>query len=103
MERRLKPPLLEVLPARARFASFGRLFRLRLFPGCRPAKDSVGKFPHFRVPEFPCGSPCAFFSAVAVIAKKPGHRCPAAQKMDLKTVGLFFGARFCVDAPDVLF
>jgi hypothetical protein len=69
----------------------------------RPAKYSLGEFAHFRVPEFPRCSPCAFFSAVAVIAKEPGDRGAAAKKMDLKTVGLFFGARFRVDAPDILF
>ena len=69
----------------------------------RPAKYALGEFAHFRVPEFPGCSPRAFFPAVAVIAEEPGNRSAAAKKMDLKAVGLFFGARFRVDAPDVLF
>jgi hypothetical protein len=40
---------------------------------------------------------------VAVVAKQTRDCIPAAKKMDLKAVRLFLGARFRVDAPDVLF
>ena len=40
--------------------------------------------------------------AMAVVTKQTRDRAAAAKKMDLKAVGLFFGARFRIDAPDVL-
>src|SRR5205085_4856908 len=47
--------------------------------------------------------PRAFLAAVTVITEQTRDRIPAAKKVNLKTVSLFFGARFRVDAPDVLF
>jgi hypothetical protein len=66
-------------------------------------KYPVWQITQGRLPKLPCCPPRAFFPTVAVVAKQTRDRIPAAKKMDLKTVRLFLGARFRVDAPDVLF
>ena len=40
---------------------------------------------------------------MAIVTEQTRDGAAAAKKMDLKAVGLFFGARFRIDAPDVLF
>ena len=59
--------------------------------------------PHGRPLELPRRAPRTLFSAVKGIAKHPRHSILAAQKVHLKTVRLFFRARFGVNAANIRF
>jgi hypothetical protein len=56
-----------------------------------------------RAPELPCGTSRCFLSPVDAVAKHLCHHFGSAKKMHLKTVRLFLGASFCVDAADIRF
>src|SRR6266513_5209260 len=77
---------------------------------CIPTAKSLSaeKFPprqtaQHRLLEFSGGTPRGLLSAIHVIAEHPGHHTVSAQEMDLKPMCLLLGARFRVDAADVLF
>jgi hypothetical protein len=91
------------LPASARFLSLRLLFSATLLRRSRTAKYPVWQIAQRRLPKLPGCPSRAFFPTVAVVAKQTRDCVPAAKKMDLKAVRLFLGARFRVDAPDVLF
>ena len=95
-------PLPKNLPAPARFLS-GSLFAPRLLCRAGPAKNALRQIAHRRFPVLPRRTPRAFLAAVTVITEQTRDRIPAAKEVNLKTVSLFLGARFRVDAPDVLF
>lgn len=83
--------------------SASALLTARLFCRPRPTKNAFRQIAYGGFPKLPRGAPGAFFAAEAIVTKQTRDRLTAAKKMNLKTVSLFFGARFRVDAPDVLF
>src|SRR6476469_343963 len=87
--RRLAPP--------ARFLAAALLRR------ARPAKHALWQIAHCRLPKLSRRAPRAFLAAVAIVTEQTGNRFAGAKKMNLKAVSLFFGARFRIDAPNVLF
>lgn len=91
------------LPPPARFLSCSLLFPRAFLGTHRSAKDAFRQIAHRGFAELSRCTTCAFFSAVTVVAKQARDRVAAAKKVDLKTVSLFLGAGFRIDAPDVLF
>ena len=66
-------------------------------------KLSARQTAQHRLLEFSGGPPRSLLSAIHVITEHPGHHAVTAQEMDLKPMCLLLGARFGVDAADVLF
>ena len=91
------------LAPRARFLSGRPLLAARLLCGGRLAIEAFRQVAHRRLAELPRRAPRPFFSAMAVVAEQARHGIAPAKKVHLKTVRLFLGARFRVDAPNVLF
>jgi hypothetical protein len=54
-----------------------------------------------RLLEFSRGTPRLQLAAIDAVAKHLGHDFISAKKVDLKTMRLFLGARFCIDAANV--
>src|ERR1043166_9417341 len=91
-----------------------RLLRLRLCPyprtlgarrfrrALRSAKDTGWQIAHGRALEFTCCAPRTFLATVSAVAEQSRDRFPPPQKVHLKSVRLFLGAWFGVDATDVL-
>ena len=71
-------------------------------PRCRP-DAALGSATHRRAFEFSCRTARACLSAEKRITKHPGHGIVSAQKMHLKTVGLFFCTYLGIDAADIRF
>ena len=68
----------------------------------RSAKYASRQIAHGRALEFPRRPPRTFLSSVSAVAEQSRDRFSPAEKVHLKSVRLFLGARFGVDATDVL-
>jgi hypothetical protein len=93
----------DALAPRASFLPDRPLFAPRFLCSGWSAKHARGQISHRRFPELPGRTPRTLFAAVTVIAKQASHRVTSTEEMDLEPVGLLLGARFRIDAPDVLF
>jgi hypothetical protein len=97
-----KSPLLDALSTRASFLPRRPLFAARLLRPTWPAKHALRQITHRRFPELSRRTARTVFPPVTVIAEQAGHRVASTEKMHLEAVGLFLGACFRIDAPDVL-
>jgi hypothetical protein len=71
--------------------------------GLGPGDSTFYKSSDGRALEFSRGATCRFLSAVDGIAKHFCYRGGAPQKVDLKTVSLFFRTPLCIDTSNVFF
>jgi len=78
-------------------ASPGSRFLL-LLRGAKSLSHHAGDRALLKLSRSPTGR---FLAAVNRVAKHLGNRSGSPKKMDLESVGLFFGPRFGVNAPDV--
>ncbi len=64
---------------------------------------ALGQTAHRFAPESPRRMPRPILATVNAIAKHFRYDVTSTKKMHLETVGLFLGARFCIDPPNVRF
>jgi hypothetical protein len=83
-------------PPRSSLSSGARFTR-------RCQHSAGGQTTHSRLLELPRGTSRRFLSAEKRITEHFRHRSGAAQKVNLKTVSLFFRARFGIDAANICF
>ena len=66
-------------------------------------KFALGQTAHGCALELPCRTPRRFLPPIDAVAKHLRYYFCSPKKMDLKTMGLFLRASFCIDAPNVRF
>src|SRR5205823_13444308 len=92
---------------RPRFSSAGNLARKKFLTPASTPRSGFGaalwSATHRGAFEFSRRSPRTFLSAIKGVAEHSGNGILSPQKVHLKAVRLFFGARLRVDAADVRF
>src|SRR4030088_448365 len=87
----------------ARLASLRALLGRLPFCRDRSAENAIGQITHGGAFELPRRAPGQFFATVNGVAEHSCHCVVAAQKVHLKSVGLFLRLRFGINAADVCF